>query len=176
MTMALHLPVLGAREPVSLVRSQGWAVASRCESEHGVRLVRLGSGLRLLVADAGSPQRCTQVDLHADGAVRVHATTTPPALLVSGADARPLPALPGFAQRARLDSGQRLLVLSSDALDALPVSVAAVLQSLPSRLAGGEPQEVLRALTADLDVGSAVIVVREDAGPRPTARAERPTH
>lgn len=172
MTVALQLPVLGARERVSLVRSQGWAVASRSESAKGVRLTRLSSGLRLLVADAGSAHRCTQVDLHADGTVRVHATTTPPALLVSGTDARPLPALPGFAQRARLDSGQRLLVLSSDALDALPVSVAAVLQSLPSRLARGEPQEVLRALTADLDAGSAVIVAREGGAHAPGAPAE----
>jgi hypothetical protein len=69
--------------------------------------------------------------------------------------------LPGGTERLRLDVGQRLLVLSADALDALPVSVAAVLQSLPARLAAGEPQDVLRDLTADLDAGSAALVVRE---------------
>ncbi len=126
-----------------------------------MRLVSTRGGLRLDVADAGSPERSTQVDLRADGGVRVYASTTPPALLVDADDARTVPALPGGAESLRLDAGQRLLVLSSDALDALPVSVAAVLQSLPVRLAAGEPHELLRDLTADLDAGSAALVVRE---------------
>ena len=161
--MALHLPVLESGRRSALVRAHGWAVASRAGAHDGVRLVDEGDVLRLTVADAGSPQRCTEVELHADGRVRVHATTTPPALLVAGGSVQPLPALPGFAGRARLDEEDRLLVLSSDALDALPVSVAAVLQSLPARLADGAPHAVLRELTADLQAGSAAIIVREAA-------------
>ncbi|HEX3004901.1 MAG TPA: hypothetical protein VHO27_11875 [Angustibacter sp.] len=162
--MALHVPVREASPSdslASLVREHGWVVATRCSDVGGVRLVSTRGGLRLDVADAGSPERSTQVDLRADGGVRVYASTTPPALLVGADDARTVPALPGGAESLRLDVGQRLLVLSSDALDALPVSVAAVLQSLPARLAAGEPHELLRDLTADLDAGSAALVVRE---------------
>lgn len=162
--VALHVPVLDAAPSDSLatlVRSHGWVVATRSSQAQGVRLVETHGGLRLDVTDAGSPDRSTRVDLRADGGVRVYASTTPPALLVDAADARTVPALPGGAESLRLDAGQRLLVLSSDALDALPVSVAAVLQSLPARLAAGEPHELLRDLTADLDAGSAALVVRE---------------
>lgn len=161
--MVLHLPVLPAADPdarVSLVRAHGWVVATRCARAGGARVRPSPHGLRVEVSDAGSPERCTEVVLHTDGGVRVTASTTPPALLVDAADARTVPALPGGAETLRLDSGQRLLVLSSDALDALPVSVAAVLQSLPARLAAGEPDVLLRDLTADLDAGSAALVVR----------------
>ncbi|KQX61751.1 hypothetical protein [Angustibacter sp. Root456] len=162
--MALHLPLLEPTDVgslASLVRAHGWVVATRSSQVGGVRLASPRGGLRLDVADAGSPERSTRVELGADGGVHVAASTTPPALLVDADSARTVPALPGGTESLRLDVGQRLLVLSADALDALPVSVAAVLQSLPARLAAGEPQDVLRELTADLDAGSAALVVRE---------------
>jgi hypothetical protein len=155
------VPVLDTDALASVVRAHGWVVASRSSAAGGVRIVHTRGGLRLDVCDASSPDRSTQVDLRADGGVRVYASTTPPALLVGEQDARTVPALPGGAESVQLDVDGRLLVLSSDALDALPVSVAAVLQSLPARLAAGEPHELLRDLTADLDAGSAALVVRE---------------
>lgn len=172
--MALALPVLDVGPSVVLVRRHGWAVATRSGAPRGVRLLAVPGGLRLEVADGGTPDRCTRVDLCDDGHVTVRASTTPPAVLVGPDDVSTLPALPGGADRVRLDAGQRLLVLSSDALDALPVSLAAVLQSLPARLADREPHELLRELTADLDVGSAAIVVRE-SDLRDTSRHLRDT-
>jgi hypothetical protein len=165
MRVALAVPVLAISRPSAVVRRHGWVVATRSGAPHGVRLTEVAGGLCLEVADSSSLERCTRVDLRADGVVRAYAATTPPALLVAAADVRTVPALPGGAETVRLDVGQRLLVLSSDALDALPVSLASVLQSLPARLADREPDELLRELTADLDVGSAAIVVRETHRP-----------
>lgn len=162
--MALHLPLLDPADAGSLasfVRAHGWVVATRSSHPGGAQVVRTRGGLGVDVADAGSLERSTRVDLRSDGGVTVAASTTPPALLVDTDSARTVPALPGGTESLRLDVGQRLLVLSSDALDALPMSVAAVLQSLPARLAAGEPQDVLRDLTADLHAGSAALVVRE---------------
>jgi hypothetical protein len=173
-TVALALPVLDVGRSATLVRRHGWAVATRSGAPRGVRLLAVPGGLRLEVSDVGTPDRCTRVDLRADGLATVQASTTPPALLVGSEDARTVPALPGGADSVRLDAGQRLLVLSSDALDALPVSLAAVLQSLPARFADREPHELLRELTADLDVGSAAIVVRE-TDLRDTSRHPRDT-
>ncbi len=160
--MALDLPVLDVGVSPRVVRAHGWVVATRCGGQGVVHLVETRGGLRLEIGDAATDDRRTRVDLRPGGAISVYASTTPPALLVGAADARTVPALPGGAEAARLDVGQRLLVLSSDALDALPVSLAAVLQSLPARLADREPHELLRELTADLDGGSAAIVVRQD--------------
>jgi hypothetical protein len=164
--VALDLPLLHPALAPRVVRVAGWTVASRAGVPGGVRLLRHRGDLRLEVGDGVTPGARTCIDLRADGTIRVHASTTPPALLVASDGARPVPTLSGAAEEARLDSGQRLLVLSSDALDALPVSLAAVLQSLPARLTQAEPDEVLRELSADLDGGSAAIVLR-DAAPRP---------
>ncbi|MGN6610232.1 MAG: hypothetical protein ACTHLJ_00505 [Angustibacter sp.] len=161
--MALHVPLLDPADAgslASLVRAHGWVVVTRSSHVGGARVTSTRGGLCLDVADASSPERSTRVELRSDGGVLVAAATTPPALLVDAGSARTVPALPGGSESLRLDVGQRLLVLSSDALDALPVSVAAVLQSLPARLAAGEPQHVLRDLTADLDAGSAALVLR----------------
>jgi len=60
--VALSVPVLDvAGSRASVVRAHGWVVASRCAEVGGVRLLQTRGGLRLDVADAGSPERSTQV-------------------------------------------------------------------------------------------------------------------
>jgi len=71
--------------------------------------------------------------------------------------------VPGLPERTRLDVGERLLVLSSEALDVLPASLVSVLQALPSRVTGKDPVDLLVELFAELPRGSGVIVTRRPA-------------
>ncbi|GAB3591773.1 hypothetical protein GCM10027446_10810 [Angustibacter peucedani] len=152
------------RPPVRVQVSGGWTVTSSSSRPDDVRLDVVDGVLRLTVEDGGGNSReRTTVVLQADGEVTVDAGAMPPALLVSPRSARTLPAVPGVPETVRFDTGQRLLVLSADALDALPESLVHVLQALPEQVTGREPAVLLGELFADLPGGSGVIVARRPA-------------
>jgi hypothetical protein len=154
------LPVAPAR----VLHDRVWTVT--CQSTAGgvVLVDRRADGLRISVGDERSePDQRTVLRLGRDGAVTVSAATTPPALLVSPDGARTVPAVPGLTEQTRLDVGERLLVLSADALDAMPASLAAVFQALSAQVTGRDPVELLDELFAALPQGSAVIVTRRPA-------------
>ncbi len=167
MTTEVSLQVPAPRAPARRARprvlsSGGWLVTSSTADGRDVRFDRAGDVLLVEVGD-GNTDAGTTVVLAADGTITVHAETTPPALLVSATSARTLPAVPGVPETVRFDTGQRLLVLSSDALDALPESLVQVLQALPEQVTGREPADLLTQLFADLPGGSGVIVARRPA-------------
>jgi hypothetical protein len=159
--MALEMPLVGLAVRPRVVRAWGWAVTS-CEGPGGVvRVVRGRDGLRIAVGDqSADADHRTRVALSRDGVATVRAAATPPALLVSPRAARTVPAVPGIPERTTLSTADRLLVLSADALDALPESLASVLQALPAKVSGRDPADLLTELFADLPSGSGVIVVR----------------
>ncbi len=155
--------------PRTVVRA-GWAVTSTAAEATGVLVEVVAGVVRVTVADGAGAGRTTVV-LQPDGALTVHARATPPALLVDARSARTVPAVPGMAETTRFDTGHRLLVLSSEAFDALPASLAQVLQALPEQVTGREPAALLTELFADLPGGSGVIVAR-----RPALRPVGPDH
>jgi hypothetical protein len=144
-----------------------WTVTTQATAGGVVRVERDRDGLRVWVGDElaglGEPARSTVLRLSRDGAVQVSASATPPALLVSRDGARTVPAVPGLTEQTRLDVGERLLVLSADALDALPQSLAAIFQALSAQVTGRDPVELLDELFAALPRGSAAIVTRRPA-------------
>lgn len=164
LTIPAWLPPTGPEllvEP-QVVTAYGWTV-TWCQGRGGlVRVVRTGEGLVLTVGDEPhTADRRTRVVLHRDGALTVRAAATPPGLLVSPASARTIPAVPGIPERAALSPEHRLLVLSADALDAMPQSLAAVLQELPAQVMGAAPADLLSRLFADLPGGSGAVVTRD---------------
>ncbi len=172
MTVTIELTSDDVRVRPQVVSSELWTVTG-CAGAGGVVAVdRVDGGLQVSVGDesAGRSRR-TLVALRPDGSVLVAASSTPPALLVSPGGACTIPSVPGVPERGRLDTDQRLLVLSSDALDALPASLASVLQALPAQVTGRDPADLLTELFADLPRGSGVIIAR-----RPATEATAGTH
>lgn len=163
LTSPVWLPPSGTDvllEP-QVVTAYGWTV-TWCQGRGGlVRVVRTGEGLVLTVGDEPhTAERRTRVVLHRDGALTVRAAATPPGLLVTPVSARTIPAVPGVAERTALTPDHRLLVLSADALDAMPQSLVDVLQALPTEVTGCPPAELLGRLFADLPYGSGAVVIR----------------
>lgn len=170
MTVSTGVRVPAPRTAPRVVVCGAWTVALSATSGVETRVDQVGGVMLVSVRDADTSEGTTVV-LHADGTVTVRAGATPPALLVSPTSARTLPAVPGVSETVRFDTAQRLLVLSSDALDALPESLAQVLQALPERVIGREPADLLTQLFADLPGGSGVIVAR-----RPVPGVAGPDH
>lgn len=159
-----------------VVRTAGWTVTACSAPGATVTVERSGACLVVTVGDEGAPpSACTRVELGADGTALVHAAATPPAVLVSAEAARTLPELPGLPGRTTVAPDERLLVVSADALDALPESLAAVLRALPSRVSSSDPAQLLAELFADLPRGGGVIVTRGTASlPSPPDRQVDP--
>ncbi|GAA4351522.1 hypothetical protein GCM10023145_15930 [Angustibacter luteus] len=173
MTMSTQVWAGGLGRRERLVRDRVWSVATVAARPGAVQVERTEDGLRVGVGDEpGWGGRRTWVVLRRDGSVSVDAPSTPPALLVSSTAARTLPAVPGVPERIGMDPGERLLVLSSDALDVLPESVVSVLQSLPDRVTGKDPVDLLAELFEGLPSGSGVIVTRRPA-PVPVAGSDQ---
>jgi len=147
-----------------VVRTAGWTVTACSAPGAVVSVERDGECLIVTVGDETGPASAhTRVELGPDGTALVHAAATPPAVLVSADAARTLPELPGVPERTTVAPDERLLVVSADALDALPESLAAVLRALPSRVSASDPAQLLAELFADLPRGGGVIVTRGTA-------------
>jgi hypothetical protein len=144
-----------------VMTGSAWLVAT-WQGVPGLTQVRqAASGTRLEVGDAAVPGSArTQVLLREDGGVFVRASVTPPALFVTTSTARTVPAVPGVPERVQLDVGDRLLLLSADALDALPESLAQVLAELPAQVGSRSPVELLRSLFGFPPVGSGAVAMR----------------
>jgi hypothetical protein len=150
--------------PARVLRDRTWTVTSQCTAGGVVLAERGRDGLTIEVGDEnGDLDNRTVLRLGRDGALSVSAPATPPALLVSPYGARTVPSVPGLTEQTRLDVGERLLVLSADALDAMPASLAAVFQALSAQVTGRDPAELLDELFEALPRGSAVIVARRPA-------------
>lgn len=161
MPAELFVPVRLRDRPRCLVRGD-WVVTSLAVGPADVSVTRANGAVWVTVSGGAGAGR-TRVVLGPDGTLTVHARATPPALLVDSRSARTLPAVPGLPETTRFDTGHRLLVLSCDAFDALPASLAHVLQALPEQVTGREPAALLTELFADLPGGSGVIVARRPA-------------
>ncbi|MGL5828435.1 MAG: hypothetical protein ACRC0L_02555 [Angustibacter sp.] len=140
--------------------------------------VRVSSGLRGLVVTVGDPGGAdrrvgdrgpagryrpvdplsTRILLSAEGRATVQAAAAPPALLVGGGPARTIPEVPGVQQRAELAAGERLLVLSADALDGLPVSRPRQHRPWVDQAGVADPASFLTDLFRDLDGGSGAMI------------------
>ncbi|WP_426564489.1 hypothetical protein ACPPVT_00650 [Angustibacter sp. McL0619] len=154
--------------PSRVLRDRVWTVTCQSTADGVVQVDRTRDGMRIAVGDRRSePEQSTVLRLARDGSLTVSAAATPPALLVSPDGARTVPAVPGLTEQTRLDVGERLLVLSADALDAMPASLAAVFQALSAQVTGRDPVELLDELFAALPRGSAVIVTRRPASAPP---------
>ena len=164
MTVSLGFWTGQPAAPARVLRDRLWTVTSQCTAGGVVLVERRRDGLTIEVGDERSdPDHRTVLRLGRDGRLSVSAATTPPALLVAPDGARTVPSVPGLTEQTGLDVGERLLVLSADALDAMPASLAAVFQALSAQVTGRDPVELLDELFAALPRGSAVIVTRRPA-------------
>ncbi len=164
-----------SRRTVGSCTAHGWTVTWIQEYPGSVRVSSGVQGLVLTVGDPSGTDRrvgdrgpvgsyrpvdplSTRVLLSAEGRATVQAAAAPPALLVGTGLARTIPEVPGMEQRAALTTGDRLLVLSADALDGLPVSRPRQHRPWVDQAGVQEPVRFLADLFQDLDRGSGAMV------------------
>jgi hypothetical protein len=125
-----------------------------------VRVTPRADGVTLVIGDGPeSAPWCTTVDLGADGIARVHTSASPPCVLMTPREVRMVPDGPQVTGRARLDVGDRLLVMSAEALGALPEALSAM-RSAGTPTADSEcPGDLLQTLLHDLPIGAAAVAV-----------------
>ncbi|MGL5859505.1 MAG: hypothetical protein ACRC35_14085 [Angustibacter sp.] len=137
----------------------GWTVTWVQSSSGSVRVTDDIPGLVVVVGDdATSDVLSTTVLLGSGGSAMVRAESAPPALMITGERARTVPRIPGLDDVVRLAGDDRLLVLSADALDALPGLLP---QHRPWAEDAGarSPAGLLDHLFRKLAVGSGAVIV-----------------
>jgi hypothetical protein len=139
-----------------------WAV----EHAGGIARVEERAGLtEVVVADAprsadeqGSAFAAVACTL--DGGAFVMTHDAPPALLVTSSGCRTAPAEPGGRELVNLAEGERILLLSSSALEARPESLCKALQSPASEVLARDPGDLLASLFSEVGRGAAVVLGR----------------
>lgn len=141
----------------TLMRADGLAVVERA-----------AGSVRVLVGDAnpsdvpgddagvGEPD-ATEVLLGPDGRVVVRSHASPPALLVTRAGCRLLPAAPATEDEIVLAPGDVVVLCSAEALGSLPTGLGGVLNHSPLRLGLHDPHTLLEELMTGSDVGAAAV-------------------
>lgn len=182
MTTAVHPAgtVTRHRGPLAL----GWDVTV-LEHHGGLASVRRGIGLLEVaigdIAPAGRTdhrhhhsQACeTTASCHADGLIDVQACAAPPALVVSADAARRLPDAPGTVERVRLGVGERVLMLSAAAFEALPAALVDVLRAPSTEVLPADPVELLQRIFAETSSGSGALICRGPSSPGPRLQEPR---
>jgi hypothetical protein len=146
----------------------GWRVDSIQPTAGSIRVTPHRGGLTVVIGDGPQSRPwCTTVELHADGTASVHRSASPPCVLLTARDVGIVPKGPESRGRARLEVGDRLLMMSAEALGALPNTLSAMRRSATS-LDTERPGELLERLLHDLPSGAAAVAVRT---PRRTSDA-----
>lgn len=162
----------------------GWQVTLAQGRDGSARVSREGHGFRVVVQDGhgNHPRRPHGIPGHglpcattawcrADGGVRLSALAAPPALLVRAEGARTVPATPGTLEELTLAPGERLVILSASAFEALPEALVELLRSPTARVLERDPTDLLVELFTQVPVGSGVVLCRR---PRPLSESETP--
>jgi len=167
-TLASHLL---HREP-RRVSAAGFTVVVHEGAARAARAVPGEGRVCVLVADpsvaspmatdlpGAFPSSSTSVWCHADGSIRVRATWAPPALLVRAGRTLMVPETPGSPGTAWLARGERLLVLSSAAFEAVPEAMVRLLHEGPERLLAADPVDLLDEIFRDAPDGGGAVVTR----------------
>jgi hypothetical protein len=140
--------------------ADGWTVTWVQAKPGAVRVTGGRDGLIVVVGDDVSDERLsTKLMLSPQGGATVRAAASPPGLLVAPAYTRTVPGIPGTDDVVTLAAADRLLVLSADALDALPDQRPRQYRPWIEEVSGREPDDLLEHLFRDLSGGSGVVVV-----------------
>ena len=142
-----------------------WAV----EHDGGIARVEERAGLtRIVVADAPrsadepgaafAAAACT-----VDGGVFLMTHDAPPALLLGPEGCRTAPAEPGGRELLHLAGGERLVLLSSSALEARPEALSKALREPAHLLLARDPGELLASLLSEVGRGAGVVLGRVGA-------------
>ncbi|MGL4174262.1 MAG: hypothetical protein ACRCTR_09390 [Actinomycetota bacterium] len=143
--------------------AHGWTITWVECTPGSVRVSAELPGIVLVVGDdATCDLGSTTVLLGTQGSAIVRAESAPPALLLGSAQRRIVPRAPGVDDPLHLNTVDRLLVLSADALEALPSPFP---QQRPWHhdLHGQTSNELLTLLFGELTHGSGAVIVRERA-------------
>jgi hypothetical protein len=171
----LYLTGLASDRKVGTYAASGWTVTWIQENPGSVRISSGQQGLVVVVGDPGPERRqigdrgpvgsyrpldplSTRVLLAPDGRATVQGAAAPPALLANATQARTIPDVPGCDEQAVISASERLLVLSADALEGLPVSRPRQHRPWIDQVGVREPAEFLAELFRDLDGGSGAIM------------------
>lgn len=169
-TLAPHLQ---HREP-RWVTAAGFSVVLHEGAARAARAVPGPGRVGIIVADPGVaspmatdlagafPSSSTSVWCHADGSIQVRATWAPPTLLIRVGRTEMVPETPGSPGTARLARGDRLLVLSSAAFEAVPEAMVRLLHEGPERLLAADPVDLLEELFRDAPDGGGAVVTRTE--------------
>ena len=168
---ARPLPVPRPSHKWQAFASECWQVHHLQPTPDSVRVTPGSEGLTVVIGDGPESQPwCTTVLLAADGSVSVQTAASPPGVLMTSREVRMVPGGPGGVGRARLDVGDRLLIMSAEALGALPEALGAMRRSTTPTVNTASPGDLLRRLLHDLPIGAAAIAVRTS----PTRSASGP--
>jgi hypothetical protein len=136
----------------------GWTVTWVQERPGSVRVTAGPTGVKVVIGDdVHSEAHSTTLLLSSAGAT-VRAASAPPGLLVGQSWARTVPGIPGIDDFVTMSVADRLLVLSADALDALPLSRPREHRPWVDQVSTQEPDVFLEGLFRDLDGGSGAIL------------------
>jgi hypothetical protein len=154
------ISTLGAHRMRGTCTADGWTVAWVQSHPGAVRVTGVADGLVVVVGDdVTSDLLSTTLMLAPGGGATVRAAASPPGLLVAPAHVRTVPGTPGVDDVVTIADGDRLLVLSADALDGLPDARPQQHRPWAEEVAQHEPEELLDHLFRDLARGSGAVVV-----------------
>jgi hypothetical protein len=172
MTTTISSPLFFDRLPRHITGA-GFEVALHEGAGRSARVVPGSDRVCVVVADqaaalAGSPvafdlpvsgpSASCLVWCHANGALQVRASWSPPALLVSRERILMVPETPGTPGVSVMQPGDRLLVLSSTAFEAAPERMVRLLHEHPEQLIAANVDDILAGLFLDVpEAGGAVI-------------------
>ena len=144
-----------------------WSVTS-LECPKGLARVEVRRGLtQIVVADTGDalagldePSTFAAAACTSDGELVVMTRSSPPAIVVGARGCRTTPAGGADRDSEFLEAGQRRLLLSCCAFEAMPPALADAMTSCPTPLLDWDPEELLLAIFADLGRGAGAVIDR----------------
>ncbi len=139
----------------------GWQITHLQPTPGSVSLAPRPDGLTVTIGDGpGSAPWCTTVELDLDGRVSAHTCASPPCVLLTPREVRIVPDGPESVGTVVLDVGDRLLMMSADALGALPEALSTMRRSATPTLDADRPGDLLQRLLHDLPIGAAAVATR----------------
>lgn len=146
----------------------GWQVTvvecpnglANVETRRGVTQVFVAD---LPVAGVDDPNRFAAAACTPEGDALVVARQAPLPLLVTPDGQRATPANPDRDELLHLGEGDRLLILSAAAIEAMPTSVGRLLRGATDVLLKADPVELLTDLVDGVGAGSGAIICRHSA-------------
>jgi hypothetical protein len=139
--------------------ADGWTVTWVQAKPGAIRVSGGRDGLVVVVGDdVRDVQLSTTLMLSPHGGATVRAASSPPGLLVAPTYTRTVPGIPGIDDVVTMTAGDRLLVLSADALDALPDRRPRQFRPWVEEVSNREPDDLLEHLFRDLTGGSGAVV------------------